>query len=183
MFRTETRLRPHQQRKRLVRPFEVAGEGEPPPSPPTNTEKGFGQSKFRIWRAFGQISHAEGGYADAEAGGGDGWKICQELPINGCIVNYRQRDCLVHRDAHVLNLLQVTKPSIEDLEQLRPIDIIVLLLSSCIVLFNHSFVYLKLVVGHTIHRRARFVWALRYHGPLSYLRCTHIHSRRGVRQR
>ena len=53
--------------------------------------------------------------------------FCRELGtkkvgnfINGCIINYHQRDCLVHSDSHVFNLLVEAKPSIEELEQFGP---------------------------------------------------------------
>ena len=59
--------------------------------------------------------------------------FCRELGtknvgnfINGCIINYHQRDCLVHSDSHVFNLLVEAKPSIEELEQFGPDGTIIL---------------------------------------------------------
>jgi len=40
--------------------------------------------------------------------------------IDANIANYHQRDCLIHSDAHVFNLLVESKPSIEKLEEFGP---------------------------------------------------------------
>lgn len=40
--------------------------------------------------------------------------------IDGIIANYHQRDCLIHSDSHVFNILVESKPSIEELESFGP---------------------------------------------------------------
>ncbi|KAL3800858.1 hypothetical protein HJC23_001695 [Cyclotella cryptica] len=40
--------------------------------------------------------------------------------VDGIISNYHQRDCLIHSDSHVFNILVEPKPSVEELESFGP---------------------------------------------------------------
>ena len=43
-----------------------------------------------------------------------------EKVVDGIISNYHQRDCLIHSDSHVMNILVESKPSVEELELFGP---------------------------------------------------------------
>ena len=40
--------------------------------------------------------------------------------VDSIIANYHQRDCLIHSDSHVFNILVESKPSLEKLETFGP---------------------------------------------------------------
>ena len=46
--------------------------------------------------------------------------------MNACKADYHKKDCLVHSDSHVFNILAESKPSIDHLEEVGPHGTVVL---------------------------------------------------------